>query len=64
MERRRTAITELVTARTASALATLAFQGCIKSGASARAKKLTGAVIVNLDEFCQKMAYNARSFSL
>src|SRR5215813_4853422 len=46
---------EPVTAITASALATLAFQKFIESGAGELAKKFTGAAIVKMDELRQKI---------
>ena len=46
---------EPVTAITASALATLAFQKFIESGAGELAKKFTGAAISKMDELRQKI---------
>ena len=44
-----------VTTITASAIATLAFQKFIESGAGELAKKFTGAAIVKMDELRQKI---------
>lgn len=44
-----------VTTITASAIATLAFQKFIESGAGELAKKFTGAAIVKMDELRQKL---------
>src|SRR2546421_12871166 len=55
MVRRRAFMTEPVTAITASALATLAFQKFIESGAGELAKRFTGAAISKMDELRQKI---------
>jgi hypothetical protein len=55
MGRRRASMADPVTAITASALATLAFQKFIESGAGELAKKFTGAAIVKMDELRQKI---------
>jgi CHAT domain-containing protein len=55
MVRRNAFMTEPVTAITASALATLAFQKFIESGAGELAKKFTGAAISKMDELRQKI---------
>jgi hypothetical protein len=51
----KTVMTDPVTALTASALATLAFQKFIESGAGELAKKFTGAAIGKMDELRQKI---------
>jgi hypothetical protein len=55
MGRRKASMTDPVTTITASALATLAFQKFIESGAGELAKKFTGAAIVKMDELRQKI---------
>jgi hypothetical protein len=55
MERRKTTMADPVTAITASALATLAFQKFIESGAGELAKKFTGTAISKMDELRQKI---------
>jgi hypothetical protein len=55
MGRRKTAMADPVTAITASAIATLAFQKFIESGAGELAKKFTGAAIAKMDALRQKI---------
>jgi hypothetical protein len=63
MGRRRIAMADQVTAITASALAALAFQKFIESGAGELAKKFTVAAISKMDELRQKIWDKLRSKS-